>query len=50
MKTHAAKFLLLISVGVVLRFILINSSYQADIAARVEVSTPVSGWKRGKRI
>ena len=33
----------------ILRLILMNSAYQRDIADRVEVSTPLNSWKRGKK-
>ena len=41
------KNFIVIVLSVLIRLILFNSSYQKDIAERVEISTPVSSWKRG---
>ena len=47
MSSHVLRFGSVVLVSVVLKYILMNSSYQEEIASRVEVSTPVSSWKRG---
>lgn len=37
-----------ISCGFLVRLIFILTSYQRTIAERVEVSTPLTAWKRGE--
>ncbi|RWS15875.1 phosphatidylinositol glycan anchor biosynthesis class U protein-like protein [Dinothrombium tinctorium] len=36
-----------LSLGIAIRLLFLNSSYQKDISERVEISTPVNSWKRG---
>lgn len=46
-NTMQLRLLAFVVLAIVIRLLLVNSSYRNEISERVEISTPVNSWKRG---